>query len=76
MPLKIFVFGPSGSGKSTYFISACHRRIRKIPTEEFHSARTGTVHNADAEGSGQYASETRYHEYRCTEFCKTCLPGI
>ena len=72
MPLK-FVFGPSGSGKSTYLYQHV---IRKIPTEEFHSARTGTVHNADAEGSGQYASETRYHEYRCTEFCKTCLPGI
>ena len=74
MPLNLYSGHPAQENQ--LIISACHRRIRKIPTEEFHSARTGTVHNADAEGSGQYASETRYHEYRCTEFCKTCLPGI
>ena len=75
MPLK-FVFGPSGSGKSTYLYQHVIEESEKYPLKNFIVLGTGTVHNADAEGSGQYASETRYHEYRCTEFCKTCLPGI
>ena len=62
MPLK-FVFGPSGSGKSTYLYQHVIEESEKNPQENFNSACTGAVYNADTERSGSYASETRNHEY-------------
>ena len=78
------ILGNAGAGKSHYIFEKIIQESMEHPTkqyliivpEQFHSARTGTVHNADAEGSGHDASASWNHEYRCLKFRTSGTPGL